>query len=93
MTTSIIFRHFIQFFVAEFLVAVLDCHNLTRNVCLSGYYALNIVEEPYCCFVIYVFQRKKKEIESEAPLGVIESHLKATVKLTLCISIITCWSV
>jgi len=41
-------------FVAEFLVAVLYCHNLTRNACISGYYALNIVEEPFCCFVIYV---------------------------------------
>jgi hypothetical protein len=36
------------------------------------------------------FGGQKKETESEAPLGVTESHLKATVKLTLCISIITC---
>jgi hypothetical protein len=29
------------------------------------------------------FSGQKKKTESEAPFGVIESHLKATVKLTL----------
>jgi len=60
MTTSIKFRYLIQLFVAEFVVAVLYYHSLTRNASLSGYYALNIVEEPFCCFAIYVFQRTKE---------------------------------
>jgi hypothetical protein len=82
VTNLIKMRHVIQTVCCS-CIAVYIVTILTRNACLSSYYALNIVEEPLRCLVFMFFSGQKKATESEVPFGVIESRLKATVKLTL----------